>query len=149
LGVALVRTTLILFSVLALLSGCSKWGDPVPGTKMSGDLTRFLVSCALTRGGHPVTNGLSVIQARWTVQSNLTQHTVYVHGDHFDEIEAMLTQAFGPTDTTHGSSPAARVGGHSTRLGWYDPKQAGSSIWFSGDAVQTIVCINGPFSPRP
>ena len=148
LGAALVKTTLIFCSVLTLLSACSKWGEPVPGTKMSGDLARFLVTCATYRGGHPATN-VSVIQAQWIVQSNLTQHTIFVHGDHFDEIESMLVQAFGVADTARGSSAAARVGKHSTRSGWYGPKQAGSAISFSGDAVQTIVCINGPFSLPP
>ena len=147
-GVAPVKTALTVCSVL-LLAGCSKWGDPVSGAKMSGDLTQFLVSCATTRGGHPITNGLSVIEAQWTVQSNLTQHTIYVHGDHFDQIESLLIQAFGVADTARGSSPAARVGKYSTRSGWYDPRQSGSAISFSGDAVQTIVCLNGPFSPRP
>jgi len=144
-----MRAVVILFSALLLVVGCSKWGDPVPGTNMSGDLAGFLVTCATMRGGHPATNVSSVIQAQWTVQSNLTQHTIYVHGNHFDEIESLFIQAFGAADATRGSSPAARVGKHSMRSGSYDPKQAGSAISFSGDAVQTIICINGPFPPRP
>ena len=130
-----MKAVLILCLVLV---GCSKWGDPVPGTKMSGDLSQFIVQTVTTRGGHPATNGLAVVQADWTVQSNLVQHTIYVHGDHFGEIESLFAQVFGAANTERGSSPAKQVGNYPTRSGWYSVQQAGVGLSFSGDAFRPL-----------
>ena len=136
-----------LLTAATFLAGCGKWGDPVPGMKMSGDLVPFVLECATLRGGHPATNALASVNAQWTVQSNLVQHVIFVHGDHFDEIESMLTQMFGAPDKARGSSPAARVGKHSTRSGWYGIGQLDIGIAFAGDATQTVVCIDGRLKP--
>ena len=142
-----VKTQSIFSIALLSIVGCGKWGVPVPGTKMSGDLVAFVLQCSSARGGHPDTNGLRNLDTTWTVQSNLVQHRIFVHGDHFDEIESMLSKMFGTPDKARGSSPATRIGNYATRSGWYGIGQTEIGIAFSGDATQTVICIDGRLTP--
>ena len=80
---------------------------------MSGDLVPFVLQRAASRGGNPSTNDLPTIRAKWYLQSNLKTDSIYIPGDHFFEIQAVLRQAFGELDPTRGSHSPNSFGGAS------------------------------------
>ena len=134
---------LIAGSLLVLL-GCSKGAS---GAKMSGDLVPFVLKCAATRGASPTTNSVVTLQAEWTHQGSPLEDIIAVSGDHFDEVQAFLKQAFGEPDRALGSIPVSSVGGSSTRQGVYSGRQIGVGLNFSGDSKNTVICIIG--APKP
>jgi hypothetical protein len=136
----------VFYIVLVLMVGCSKWGDPVAGTKGSGDLVAFVLQCATGRGGLPATNDLPTIQAEWTVKANLVEDVIFVPGDHYDEIQAFLTRAFGELDRSKGSFTVT-TNSSGIRSGFYHLQQAGLGLQFTGDSKQTVICILGPAKP--
>lgn len=141
--------TLALVAAISLLSftGCGKWGDPVPGVKLSGDLVPVVLQSLIKRGGHPITNDIPSIQARWTLQSNVLEHAFFVRGDHFAEIQSLFTRALGEPDPLKGSIPVARLAGGSTRSGSYHGQQAGALVSFAGDTNQTVITVIGALRP--
>lgn len=140
-----MKAMLILCLVLV---GCSKWGDPVPGKQMSGDLAAFVLQCAAARGAHPTTNNLPSLQVQWTYQEQgVLEDIIFVPGDHFGEIESFLKQAFGELDRERGSIPVSAVGTSGTRQGVYSGRQIGVGLNFAGDAKQTVICIIGAARP--
>jgi hypothetical protein len=142
----LVKATPVFCFVLVLVVSCSKWSDPVAGTKGSGDLAAFALQCATRRGGRPATNDLPTLQAEWTLQANLVEDMIFVPGDHFDEIHSFLSRAFGELDHTKGSL-AVSTNSLGTRSGFYSVQQAGLGLQFTGDSKQTVICILGPAKP--
>jgi hypothetical protein len=132
--------------LLALAVGCSKWGDPVPGTKGSGDLVAFVLKCASNRGGHPVTGNIPSIQAEWTLQANLVEDMIFVPGDHIDGIQSFLTRAFGKLDPGKGSL-VLTTNKWGVRSGDYSVQQTGVSLQYTGDRTQTVICIIGRSKP--
>jgi len=136
-----------MFSLLAaLLGGCSKQsGLSVSGTKGTGDVVPLAMQCVASRGGHPSTNTLPVVQANWTQQSREIQDIILVDGDHFAEIQKVLEQAFGAPDTKLGSSTVAPVG--AGRSLTYSPQQIGVVLNLTADSRQTVVSVMGKKSP--
>src|SRR5436309_544256 len=119
-----MKQILMVSFLAALLGGCSKQsGLSLSGVSGSGDLVPVVMQCAASRGGHTTTNALPVVQASWTQQSREIQDVFLVSGDHFEELQKVLEQAYGAPDTKLGSSTVAPVG--NGRALTYSPQQCG------------------------
>jgi hypothetical protein len=123
------------------LIGCSKRGTPYPTSQGSGDLAAFVVQCVTNRGGRVLTNPLSPLEAKWTLEKHPTMDIIGVPGDRFAGVQTFLRQAFGEPDAGRGSQPVIPMG---PRLeGIYSPNQIGVGLLFTGDSNQTYVQIVG------
>ena len=139
------------FFALALLLGCSRAADDLPGYgKKSGDLGAFILQSASKFGARVLqTNGLPRFTADWRYKEDAEGVQIYIVGDHFDRLQSFLTAAFGPpakspttnemAGTKHiGSYYAAELGAGLT-YGWEttrDGKQFTSMVVVSREALK-------------
>jgi hypothetical protein len=138
-----MKSATLICSLLAAacMFGCSKQGTPYPTTQGSGDLAAFVLQCVTNRGGHVLTNPVSSLEAKWTMQKHPSMEIIEVPGDRFVEVQTFLRQAFGEPDAGRGSQPVIPMG---PRLqGIYSPDQIGVGLLFTSDSNQTYVQIVG------
>jgi hypothetical protein len=130
---------------------------------MSGDLVPFVLNCAAKLGARPRTNDLPHLQAEWLFKTTplkigtveQVQDVIVLTGDHLDEVQAFLKQAFGEPDLALGSRPLSSVKGSNARQGIYSLKQIGAALTFGEFTIRplgvqsttTMITIMG--SPRP
>ena len=84
--------------VALVVFGCSKTEDEWPDyTARSGDLTGFIVESAMKLGARPrATNSLPQVNADWHYKATGDRMQVVLTGNHFVELQSILTNAFGP-----------------------------------------------------
>jgi len=93
-----MKNVAISFGVALVICGCSKADDEWPEyTARSGDLTGFIVESAIKVGARPrATNGLPQINGDWHFKNTNDRIQVVLTGNHFQEVQSILTNAFGP-----------------------------------------------------
>jgi hypothetical protein len=77
-----MKSATLICSLLAAacMFGCSKQGTPYPTTQGSGDLAAFVLQCVTNRGGHVLTNPVSSLEAKWTMQKHPSMEIIEVPG---------------------------------------------------------------------
>ena len=84
--------------VALVVSACSKTEDDWPDyTAGSGDLAAFTIESAVKLGARPkATKGLPQLNAQWHYKTINDRTQVVLTGNHFMELQSVLTNAFGP-----------------------------------------------------
>lgn len=110
-----------------------------------GNLAPVLMQSATNRGGRTTTHALAVVQAKWIRGSRPNGDIFVLDGDHFEEVQKLLEQAYGKPDAGIHSSSSS---GGDCRSIYYTPAQTGvflnlASTWDD----TTIVSIIGQQNP--
>jgi hypothetical protein len=114
--------------VVALASaGCSHNEEEWPGyTKDSGDLDAFVLDSSGKLGARPRdTNNLPQVNAQWVYKADNDRATIVLTGNHFAELQNILTNAFGPLPQPASVNPRS--------MGASLGPQAGAEITFTWD----------------
>jgi hypothetical protein len=83
------------------------------------------------------------------------EDVIVLAGDHLDDVQAFLKQAFGEPDHTLGSHSLATVGNSGARQGVYGPRQIGATLSFGTitirplgvESTTTMITIIGSAKP--
>lgn len=114
-----MKNVVISLGIALVMFGCSKPEDDWPEyTSRSGDLTGFIVESAIKVGARPrATNGLPLINGDWHFKKTDDRIQLVLTGNHFQEVQSILTNAFGPlpqpatkTERSLGASLGPEVG---------------------------------------
>jgi hypothetical protein len=123
-----MKPTASIFVLATLLLGCSNSDPHLPGYKVaSGDLTPFILQSAISGGARPSkTTGFSSLEAEWRYRTDKDGIQIYLVGDRFSEVQALLAGAFGPPAIAPKTNENGRVS-----MGVYAAPAVGAAIQFS------------------